>query len=267
MLKDFLYYDEKAINKYGAQISEKFRVEYQSVRKEIEDQASINLGLEKGVGKLGSAYKNAEKQGFEGIILNSIVTRYNDFEEALESKQDTGLYLDFISNKELSDLTSVNRNIIKAEGYLYIPEEFDEMEMIEENKEILMKYYPMETEEENDFMNKWFIDKENLMVPLKIEFQAHQDEVLGFAKVNKENFIVDYDNILQYEEEPLIFLFKSNGYRKVDKKKVVFSMVRDYLSIPRSIRRRFSLKENIDGIEDIFIDQDYLDVEILAIYK
>lgn len=267
MLKDFLYYDEKAINKYGAQLSEKFQVEYQILRKEFQDQVGLNVGLNEGISKLGLDYKTAEKSGLEGVVLNSIATRYNDFEEALESKEDSGLYLDFLSNKDLTDLTSVTRNIIKAEGYLSIPEEFDKMEMIEENKELLIKYSPMDTEEENDFMKKWFIDKKNSMVPLKIEFQVDENTTLGFGKVNKENFIVNYDNILDHEEEPLIFLFKSNGYRKIKDDKVVFSMVKDYLSISRSIRRQFALEDSIDGIDDIVINQNYLDIEILAIYR
>lgn len=266
MLKDFLYFDEDLIKTYGQQMSDDFSTEYTSISTEKQTTIGVNLPG-KFLGPLGMNSNHSKKSELTGVLIKTISDYYNKFEKALNNYNDDHPYLDFLENNDLSDLTSVGRSIVRVEGSFKIPEEFDPMEVIEEHKKMLMEYSPMDDDIDNALMNKWFVEKENVLVPLILTLG--DENIKAFTKVNKNKFVVDYNLLEEHEDNDLIFLFKSNGYKKINKEeKVVFNMVKDFFCIPRSVRRNI-LKEdlNIDGFKDITMKEDYLEVEILSIYK
>jgi len=261
-LKEFIYFDETLIREYGSQLSQNFLIEFKKINTETNEKTGLELGQDLPV---GAQMKKAKSQELEGILINTISNQYKNFEELLSNSD---VYLNFLENDEITDLTTAGRGtIVTVEGIFSIPSEFDKMELVDENKELIFQESPMDTEMANKFLEKIFIEKNNCFIPLKLKLG--EEEVSAFAKINKNKFIKDYDLIDEFENEYLVFTFKSNGYRKIKTDKVVFSMTKDLFGLSRSMRRELSKtsSEKIEGIEDIKMKENYLDIELIAIYK
>lgn len=266
MLKDFIYFNEDLINKYGCQVSDDFMYEFDKIKVGNTKGGGFSGGF-KGLVSL-DANTGGSKE-LEGNIIKNVSTIYSKFEGALNERRGE-VYFDFLDMKETDfydDLTLVGRNLVTVEGKFMIPNDFDIMDITQQYKHMILEESLMDTSEEDEFIKKVFIDQEHIIVPIKLKLGDH--EVNAFSKIRTDFLLTEYDDIDEYENEDLVFTFKSNGFKKVIKPKIVYDVNKDFIKYPRAIRREFikEKKSSIDGFNNIYMEEDYLDIEIITIYK
>lgn len=268
MFKSIIYYNEKLIYQYGSLISESFKYDIEKVIEENDK----GFGLSGGIGGVSANFKHNGKKGVQGNIRKNVNLTYSEFESALNNERGDS-YFDFVDydpKDEYQDLEYIGRNkIARVEGTFLIPEEFDIMHMIGENKNILMASFPME-DKDDEAIFKNMLSKENTLVPLKLELPFPEKNLKAFCKANIENFLIDFDAIDDYENDDMVFLFKTNGIKKVNNSngKIVFDIIKDFFGISRAIRRQIKDgDQTLDGLEDIRMTEDYIEIELIAIYR
>lgn len=129
---------------------------------------------------------------------------------------------------------------------------------------ILISKQLLNPQEEEIF--KSIFANESTKIPLLIEcdfFGKNQ----GFAKLSSTELITKFDLLEDYEDEELTFIAKVNSRKKYDNTPiVVFDILKDLFSISRSLRRQMATTE-VNGIENIKVESDVIELEILGIYR
>ena len=97
------------------------------------------------------------------------------------------------------------------------------------------------------------------------EIEGDKDR-LGFSKINSNNLCVDIELIEEGEFNNSVVIAKFKAKKKVAGEEIIFDVMKDLFSMNRALRKQFG-STNINGIENITIDEDYFSLEILAIYQ
>ena len=105
-------------------------------------------------------------------------------------------------------------------------------------------------------------------VPLFCELSSECDYWLGIGKISQKNLLIEYEDLEDLEGALVTIVAKleSRKYHK-DKPLQVFDIYKDFLGFNRSIRKQIQQSSSTnDEFESIVVEEDYLGLEILAIY-
>jgi hypothetical protein len=242
MFGNVIYYDEKKLNEYKSVASGKQNVKILNLEIENDKNASINFPL----GGIGAK----SNKSYSATIEESLLYNCNEFEKYLEDRDD---YFDFTISGEY-DISTLQRGyIIKIDGFICIPNEFDMAQALHQYRELFLKESP----EMKDFIND-----SNTKVPLIIQ----HDEISLCGKIESDFLKIKYVDLEEYENIEVTILARVMSSRLISKTKPIYDPLKDFITFNREIRRKF-INDRPDELNEIYIDEDYVSIEIIAIYQ
>lgn len=189
--------------------------------------------------------------------------RCSEFEKLLQKRED---FYDFTGRQEDCSIQDVRiSSIIRATGEIHVPEQFDIIHLINEYKEYLLSNNNYKDVEERELLNL-VIENSKMKVPIFCELGRECDYWLGIGKISHDDLLVDYNNLEDYEgtEVTIIARLESRKYYK-GTPIPVYDIYKDFLGLNRLLRKQVN-SEKSQGFENITVDEDYLGLELLAIY-
>ena len=171
-------------------------------------------------------------------------------------------YFDFTESQDF-DISTIGRgNIIKFDGYMKVPEEFDKTQIIEKFKPMLIDSFANDSMDVSKKMVfETFVETTDTKIPVLIDI----DGALMCSKLISNNMIIDYEELEEYEDLEITIVARVTSIKLVDMKKSFYDPLKDFMKLNRAIRR--NIEERADGINEIYADKDYRTIEILAIYQ
>ena len=252
MFGKIIYYDKKTVDEYKSLINGQRQVEIDQVEVSNATGASMDL-------KVLNADKKASKS-YIAKIMNSLLFECDEFEKMLADRED---YFDFTQGDfDLS--TILPRSIIKINGFIEIPEQFDLMQMVDKFKPFLMGSIDFEGQADQSgakAMKMIFENAKATKIPVIVD---EASELSLCAKLNSNNLIMEYEEFDEYLDNELTILARvSSGI--VEPNKPFYDPLRDFISINRALRR--NLGNRSKELEPLITDSKYRQIDILGIYQ
>lgn len=257
MFKTLIYFDSKKVMEYKSLIERKKAVKLKNVKFSNEKSGKAQIPILSG-GVVG-------KSEMDGEILENHLLDCEEFEDLLEN---TEYYFDFLGpNSQDYDLDTIQKSsIIRFEGTFNVPKEFDMLHLINKFRPLLISSINTESNVEDELL-KSFLGKESTKIPIFIENELDFRNRLGFAKINSNNLCCEIDDLEEFETEDVTIIAKIISRKDIKKESiVVFDVAKDLFSMGRAIRRQIG-ECGIEGVENIAIDEDFITLEILAVYR
>lgn len=256
IFKDLLYFNVNKVAEYKAVLEGKKHVAIKNVK--IASSKSLEAKISVLSGSMGGSNE------VEGELIDNLLLDCNEFEQLLEKNAGDNFF-DFTEVVNFDIETVTKTSIIKFEGALKIPNEFDMMDLITQFKPLLISSMQLGNPQEEEIFKSIFA-KESTKIPLIIESEAFEKN-LGFAKLSSTDLISNFETLEDYEDEDLTFIAKINSRKKYNNTPiVVFDIMKDLFSLSRGLRRQMGNTE-VEGIESIKVENDVLVLEILSIYR
>ncbi len=252
MFFDVLYIDTKRIDEYMSTITlkQQFKVE------------NVQVSDDKGVG-LSFSPISAEKKTtstYDATVTASNALTISNFESRLTS---TDSFFDFTKYGDKLDITTVLKgSIIKFESNVVIPEKFDVTQIIGEYSEMLTADISstMKVPEMEAF--KKFMDTSNSKIPVVFNFNNN----VFCSKIQNNCLVTNYSDLEELENDQITILARVVSSSKIYKTKPFFDAYKDFLNINRKLRRKQN-GNRPEGLDEIYVDDDYKMIEIIAIYN
>lgn len=254
MFRTLIYFDKKKITEYKSLIERKKAVELKNVKISNEKSGKTQIPLVSG-GITG-------KSEMDGQILENYLLDCEEFENILKDRED---YFDF--TEDYFDIETIQKScIIRFEGTFNIPAEFDMYDMINQFRPMLVNSIDANSTEEVEIL-KSLLGKESTKIPIFIENEQDFNERLSFSKLNSKNLCCDIESLEDFENESLIFVAKLISRKDVEGRDViVYDVLKDLFSMSRALRRQLQDNE-IEVINNISIDENFMILEVLAVYQ
>lgn len=251
MFGNVLFLDFQKVNDYKTIIKGEKNLKIEKVR------ISNDKGIDAKIPIVSGAYKAS--QNYEASVEESALFECDEFEKLLEGRDD---YFDFTKSSDFDIETMQRGYIIKFDGYIDIPEEFDLTQTIAQFKPMLMNSITrnMESDEQEAF--RTFFTSSDINVPIITECNNH----LLCAKINSKNLKVEYNQLEECEAIEVTIIARITSSSSIQKSKPIFDPFKDFIRLNRTLRRSMG-NERPEGLKEIFVDEDYRNIEILAIYQ
>lgn len=208
---------------------------------------------------------NTDKNDFSAGKATNLLLECSKFEELLQNRED---YVDFINGLQDTAVTDVRvASIIRATGEIYVPEAFDIVHLIDEYKPLLLSTVKCKDDDERQMLTSVF-GNTKAKIPLFCELGSECDYWLGIGKILQNNLMIDYTDLedLEGTQVTIIAKLESRKYHK-DRPLQVFDIYRDFLALNRTFRKQLQQnRSDSNEFESIMVEEDYLGLEILAIY-
>ena len=233
MFRDLIYYNKNKVDQYKALITRK-----------VDTEGAQDI------------FENQDKK-------ISYLLECSAFEELLIDRED---YYDYTSETPEIALKDIRlASIIKVSGEIYVPEQFDMVQLIDEFRPVIMKSITYKDQDEKEMMEIMFKNSK-LRIPVYCELDESCDYWLGIGKIAPDNLLVDYNELDDYETQTvnIIARLESRKYYK-DVPLPVFDIYKDFLGLNRVLRKQIQ-SGNKEEFEKISVEEDYLGLEFLAIY-
>lgn len=251
MFGNVVYYDKKKIDEYRSVINGQRNLEVQEY--EVSNDKGVQLGL-KALGVDTKASKTYTAKVQESLLYNC-----DEFEKMLSGRED---YFDFTQSSDYDIATMSRGVIIKFDGYLKVPEEFDLTQTLDKFKPMLMASLINDTMDKSEQAAlRVFLETSNAKIPVLIDF----DEELMCSKLISNNMMVKYEELEEYEELEVTIIARIISGNMVNAKKAFYDPLKDFITLNRVMRR--SMDGRTDGLYEIFADKDYRTIEVLAVYQ
>lgn len=253
MFRDYLYLDKNRINKYYKQIGGVIpNKEKELIEKNTNLDASAGMKFAKANGN------HTKSKQIEIDISYETEDVLQLFEQKLQ-KEDKSKFFDL--DDEGIDINTIPKGaIVKFEGKLEVPHEFDEIDFIKKvlNNPKTSDYFI------KDIINNNSSDEELFKVLLKegreIPIYFSLNDLTLYSNIKSENLTVRYDEFESYIEDDVTVIAKVEKYH--DKGKIkIYDKYKDLFKINRAMRREI---EDNDG--DIYVDGPGKKISIIAIY-
>lgn len=243
MFGKVIYFDEIKINEYKSALLGKNSVKINQI--EVSDDKGIGVNIPIANGSI------KDNKSYTAEIQNSLLLACNEFESVLSEKQVD--YSDFTISEQYDISTTPRGYIIKFNGILEIPEGFDISETLHKYKRFLL-------DESEEFSA--IIEGKSPSIPLLVEL----DNNLLCSKIDIEKLNIDYVELEDYENIEVTILARMVSSNKISKKKAIYDPLKDYITLNRQIRREFA-NDRPEELAEIFVDEDYYMVEVIAMYQ
>lgn len=187
----------------------------------------------------------------------------SEFEKLLKQRDD---YIDYVDENQEILIKDVRiSSIIRVAGEIYVPEQFDMIQLINEYKSQFLSELDYKDKGEEELLNSIF-ENSKMRIPIYCELGGECDYWLGIGKAIPNNLLIEYNELEDYEGKELTIIarLEARKYFK-DKPLTVFDFYKDFLGFNRTLRKQIvtNMKEEFESID---IEEDYLGLELLAIY-
>lgn len=249
MFGKILYYDKKAIDEYMSIITGNKIVNIESY--DISNDKGIKTDL-----KVISADAKASKS-YTAKVQESMLYDCYKFEKKLSGRDD---YCD-TSYSDIYDIATIPRGyILKMDGVVSIPEQFDMVKLIDQFKPLIMPNIASEEDQTtSEILVALFSDATARKIPIAIE--SGDDLLCG--KLKAENLVIEYSELEELEDEAVTVLARSASNSKNRASKAYYDPLKDFLNLNRMMRRQV---DNEGDFGPLRVEEEYKPVDILAIY-
>ncbi len=223
-------------------------------RKKVAQYSALILG------KSVVDFTNSDK---DSIDSTNAILECSNFEKLLQKRED---YVDFIGNPQDISIQEVPiSSIIRVSGEIYIPEEFDMIYLINEYKSILLSSMDYKDTDERELISTVF-NNSKIKIPVYCELGSSCDYWMGIGKISLDDLLIDYNSLEDYEgtEVTILARLESRKYQK-DKPAQVYDIYKDFLGLNRALRKQIKTEDKT--FEQIVVEEDYLGLELLAVYS
>lgn len=207
----------------------------------------------------------SDRNDNEGRESNYLLECAN-FEKLLQQRDD---YVDYVGENQEVLIKDVRiSSIIRATGEIYVPEQFDIIHLFDEYKTLILGGINYKDGGERELLKSVF-ENSRMRIPIYCELGVDCDYWMGIGKAIPENLLIDYNELEDYEGKELTIIarLESRKYYK-DKPLPVFDIYKDFLGLNRTLRKQIvSEKKQEQEFESIDVEEDYLGLELLAIYS
>ena len=250
MFGKIVYYDKKAVAEYKTVISGKPNLEIDEY--DVTNDKGISADL-----RLVSADVKAAKS-YKAKIQESDLFDCDQFEKMLTGRDD---YFDFTVSADFDISTVPSRSIIKMDGYIEIPEDFDMVKVIDAFKPYLMKMGELQNMEETSKMAlQTFLGSANAA---KIPLVFEGENTLFCSKIFQENMTISYEELAEIDDSVTILARVISLF--VNSSKPYYDPLKDFISLNRMMRKAMGNRN--EEFKPIYADDQYRMLEILAIYR
>ncbi|WP_375200817.1 DUF6414 family protein [Lysinibacillus sp. RS11] len=257
LFKNLIYFDSEKVADYFAVLKGEKQISIKNVKMKQDKSVNGKIPILSG--------QFSDSNEFEGEIINNFLIDCNEFEDALK-KESNDSYFDFLECKVANDFETIPRtSIVRFEGELNIPEEFDMMDLINQFKPMLSSSMELQNPQQEELFKAIF-QKESTKIPMFLESEVLENRI-GFAKLNPNNLLYSLEQLEDYEGEDLTILAKVLSKKDISNGKpiVLFDIMKDLFSLNRALRREID-DSPMKGIQNIESDRNIVQLEILAIY-
>ena len=246
-----MYYDKKKIDEYRAVVKGQRNLQIDEY--EVSNDKGIQIDL-KALGADAKANKTYKAKVQESLLYNC-----DEFEKLLIGRDD---FFDFTQSDDY-DLTTMNRGtIIKFDGYIKVPEEFDYTQTIDRFKPLLVASLVSDSMDKSEQVAlKAFFETTDTKIPVLIDL----NDQLMCSKLISNNMLVKYEDMEEYEELEVTVIARVISSGMVRAQKAFYDPLKDFMTLNRVMRR--SIEGRTDGLHEIYADKDYRTIEVLAIYQ
>lgn len=245
-----IYYDDKKISDYSSIVLGHHDVKV--------DKYEIQSG---NTGKFGLKFIEADIKGskkYTAEVKESMLYNCRRFETLLKDRDDF-----FDCTMQSFEFQMIGRsNIVKFDGYMRVPEEFDITQTIQKFNPLLMNSITSDFENETEKeLFKTIFESEDTKIPVIVEL----DDYTMCSKLYSSNMLIEYEELEEFEELEITIIARTISTTLVSKSKPFYDPLKDFVKLNRSLRR--SVGERTDGLYEIYSDVDYKAIEILAAYQ
>lgn len=246
-----VYYDKKKIDEYRAVVKGQRNLQIDEY--EVSNDKGIQVDL-KAFGADAKANKTYKAKVQESLLYNR-----DEFEKLLTGRDD---FFDFTQSEDY-DLKTMNRGtIIKFDGYIKVPEEFDYTQTIDRFKPLLVASLVSDSMDKSEQVAlKTFFETTDTKIPVLIDLNNQ----LMCSKLISNNMLVKYEDMEEYEELEVTVIARIISSGMVRAQKAFYDPLKDFMTLNRVMRR--SIEGRTDGLYEIYADKDYRTIEVLAIYQ
>lgn len=258
MFKNLIYFDSEKVADYLAVLKGEKQISIRHVRMKQDKSVNGNVPI--------SSEHLSDSNEFEGEIIKNLLIDCNNFEYNLK-KRNNDVYFDFLEGEVSHDFEAIPRtSIVRFEGEINIPQEFDMMDLINQFKPMLSSSMDLQNPQQEELFKAIF-QKESTKIPMFLESEVLENRV-GFAKLNSNNLLHSLEQLEDFEGEDVTILAKVLSRKDISNEKpiVVFDIMKDLFSLNRALRREMG-NTSMEGIQNVESDENIVQLEILAIYQ
>lgn len=250
MFTRLLYLNKDRIIEYNSMLSNEDFAELDEI--EITKSNVIGAG-----GKILKGEKETQRN-YRGRVYASTSRLWHSFYANLKQSD---CYLDFIDNDP--SFEAIGRGfIIRIETKIKIPETFDTYSILSMfPEEFIREQISNEIEDDDKDWVKNFSKLKKASLPV---FMKSEGKLLC-SKLFSNYFLCSDEEFEECLDEDLVVVAKIIS-PKNPKAKEIFNPLKDFFVLNRATRRSMKI-EDTDGLENIYAEDDYIALEILAIYQ
>ena len=250
MFGKMIYYDAKAIKEYAAIATGKNQTVPEKHSKEKGIDAQIDVPL------VTVGVKNNTVTNY--LTTNSLLLECSQFEKLLYGLDD---YMDFTMLDDY-DITTANRGtIIKFEGFIEIPEQFDLIQIFDRFSSLLdVSIDAAKIDgQSKEIVRAIFDGKNSFTIPMVTDI----DGQILCAKAQKENLLLPYEELEELVDESVTILARLSSIM-IPAEKHYYDPLKDFMRLNRAMRKK--APQRIEGMEKLYVDGEYRNIDLLAVY-
>ena len=250
MFGKMVYYDAKAISEYSSFAAGK--------KQAVMEAYSNERGLDAQVGAppLYVGIKNNTVLNYRAT--NSLLLECNQFEKLLDGRDD---FLDFTISDRYDITTAERSTIIKFNGFPEIPEQFDLIQVLDRFRPFLNASIDATNLEAHnkEVVRALFNGNNSFTVPVVFDLDNH----ILCGKAHNNNLLVPYEEMEEMADESVTVLARLSSMM-IPAEKNYYDPLKDFMHLNRAMRKK--APQRIEGMEKLYVDGEYRNIEILAIY-
>ena len=252
MFRSFVYLDENKMYTYKRQLDGRNQAQPKTMTQKRSADVSAGCSKLKATGSIETS--------IDSDFERDVSFDYDQFEAALQLREGED-YFDFVLNPEYDLTTIPAMKIIRLNCPFLVPEGFDAINLVERFMPMLMGTIETSSSEEQEAMEK-ILGEASADIPVVSEL----DDITVSGKLRGSNLKEEYSALEDYSEQDVFMLCKVVGVSRKQKVEV-FDPLKDFVKLPRTMRRQMASDGNTMGLEKIEVDGPVLKVEVIAIYK
>lgn len=257
MFGTMLYYDRQKAEEYLEIISRKKTIKPGKITVESDK----NAGLSMGIVDLGAKGRTS----IEGEYRENAMLDCLNLETQLQGRDDYFDFLDVAGTYTLSTMPS--GSIIKIRGVLEIPDGVDLINLAGQFWPQILDSIECKDEQERELLNAVLgKNRSKIKIPMLAEVDGSDDYNLIFSKLKLDNFLIEVDELEQYENEEVTILG-----RLVYKKELhgtgytAYDVYRDFLGLNRALRKEIKPGED-ENFKNIELEENFAELEMIGMY-
>lgn len=257
MFGTMLYYDRQKAEEYLEIISRKKTIKPGKIMVESDK----NAGLSMGIVDLGAKGRTS----IEGEYRENAMLDCLNLETQLQGRDDYFDFLDVAGTYTLSTMPS--GSIIKIRGVLEIPDGVDLINLAGQFWPQILDSIECKDEQERELLNAVLgKNRSKIKIPMLAEVDGSDDYNLIFSKLKLDNFLIEVDELEQYENEEVTILG-----RLVYKKELhgtrytAYDVYRDFLGLNRALRKEIKPGED-ENFKNIELEENFAELEMIGMY-